>query len=388
MFTDITIGLLTTLYGPFGIAGEDGLRGAELAIAEFGGAVAGKPIVLHVEGTLGMPDDTATTAQRLIEDLGVDCLIGPLSGNEGIAVRNYAHTRPDRTFVNGASGAQELTLHYPAPNFFNFALNGVQVIAGLGRYVIEELGYRRIVTIGEDYSYPHAQIGGLTLEFQRYGGVIVDKLWVPVGEMSYAEVISAIPDNIDAVFVALGGYDAISFLLHFDDFVADKPIIGGGTTADQVILSSEGVEAAHLLGMVTCGPTADDYPAQEWRNFVTAYRAAYPGGFHYPSYYALEYYTNTKALLLALEATGGDLSDDQRALQAALADLSFVGPSGPVRLDHLRGAITNNFITVVAEDAEGRLYRRLLEVVEDVDQMMGMPEDAYLALGIFTRDNP
>ena len=42
----IKVGLLATLEGPFAAGGADGMRGAELAVRERGGMVAGKKIEL------------------------------------------------------------------------------------------------------------------------------------------------------------------------------------------------------------------------------------------------------------------------------------------------------------------------------------------------------
>ena len=40
-------------------------------------------------------------------------MVGPLSGGEGIAVKDYAKTQPNVTFINGGSGAQATTLVNP-----------------------------------------------------------------------------------------------------------------------------------------------------------------------------------------------------------------------------------------------------------------------------------
>jgi len=64
----------------------------------------------------------------------VDLVVGPLSGSEGIAVKNYAKTQPQVTFLNGASAAQDTTLRDPAPNFFRWQTEGAQWMAGLGEY--------------------------------------------------------------------------------------------------------------------------------------------------------------------------------------------------------------------------------------------------------------
>ena len=67
-----------------------------------------------------------------MEQLKADIMIGPLSGDESIAVANYAKQHPKKTFVDGAAGAQDTTLKVRAPNFFRFNGDGAQWNAGLG----------------------------------------------------------------------------------------------------------------------------------------------------------------------------------------------------------------------------------------------------------------
>ena len=75
-----------------------------------------------------------------MEQLDADVMIGPLSGDESIAVANYAKQHPDKTFVDGSAGAQDTTLKVQAPNFFRFNGDGAQWNAGLGDIAYNKLG--------------------------------------------------------------------------------------------------------------------------------------------------------------------------------------------------------------------------------------------------------
>jgi branched-chain amino acid transport system substrate-binding protein len=385
---EIRIGALATLVGPFAEMGKDGMRGVELAISEFGGEICGKKIRLVKESSNAMPEEAYVKAQELVERHRVDFMIGPLSGNEGIAVRDYAKTRPERAFINGLAGAQDMTLRDPAPNFYSFTPNGVQFIAGLGSYVYHTQGYRRVATIAEDYSYPYSQVGGFMIEFGRAGGKIVRKFWVPLGTVNYRPVIAELPTDIDAILVALGGTDAINFLQQYHEFGGRLPLIGGTITVDQAVLNTTDALADRIVGMASAGPIADDNPDPNWQRFVQAYRAKFPDGFDSPSLCAHGYYVNTKAALLALRSVDADLSNDQARFKAALSKLEFITPTGPVRLDHNRQAIASIFVKVVDRRPDGTLYNRLVKTVPYVTNTLGMPEDEYLKIGPLGRDNP
>src|SRR5712692_4643802 len=143
----IKIGILSDCLGDFGSFYNDDLGGALAVLAaHYGGKasgskpsdgmtgakIAGKDI--NIVG-FGCSDSTANKAieetRRLVEQLGADIMIGPLSGDEGIAVANYAKTQPNKTFLNGISGAQDATLKVQAPNFFRFNPDGAQWSSGL-----------------------------------------------------------------------------------------------------------------------------------------------------------------------------------------------------------------------------------------------------------------
>ncbi|MBX6340910.1 MAG: ABC transporter substrate-binding protein [Thermomicrobiaceae bacterium] len=384
----IVIGGLATLEGPFAVDGEDAFRGVQMAIDEFGGKVAGKEIKLVKEGTDATPQVARDKARKLIEQDKVDFIIGPLSGDEGLAVRDYAKTVPDKTFINGSSAAQDTTLRDPAPNFFRFSTDGAQWMAGLGTYVYNEKGYKRMAVLAEDYSFPYSQVGGFMTEYCRAGGHVVKKFWVPIGTKDYSSVVSNMPKDIDAIFVMLGGSDAVNFIKAYDEFGGKAKIVGSSVTVDQTVLSTKGTIAERVIGIPSAGPIADNNPDPAWQKFVADYKQKFPDGFASPSLFAHAYYIATKAALTALQQINGDLSDGQKKFQQTLSTLELDTPTGKVKLDHNRNAIANIYLTEVAQKEDGTLYNKLVKVTENVNQTLGVPEDEFLKMGPFNRDNP
>ena len=116
----IKVGLLATLEGPFTVLGQDSVRGADLAFKEANYMAGGKKIDIIKGSSDASPDSAVKAARKLVEQDGVAILIGPLSGDEGLAVKDYAKTQPNVTFINGTSAAQDTTLRDPAPNFYRF----------------------------------------------------------------------------------------------------------------------------------------------------------------------------------------------------------------------------------------------------------------------------
>jgi len=384
----IKMGGLATLEGAFTVLGEDGLRGMKMALQEVNYTVAGKKIEVQTGSSDASPESAVKAARKLVEQGGVQILIGPLSGSEGIAVKDYAKTQPNVTFINGSSAAQDTTLFNPAPNFFRFSTDGVQWMAGLGDYVYNEKHYKKVAVVAEDYSFPYSQVEGFMLPFCKAGGHVPAKFWVPIGNKDFSSVISALPDDVDAIYVALGGADAINFLTQYQQSGGSAPIIGGSITVDQTVLGSKGSIRKAVIGTAAAGPTADAWDDPRWQAFTAAYKKAFPDGFPAPSLFAHAYYINTKAAILALQKVNGDLSDGGAKFREALSNLTFDTPTGPVKLDHNRNAIADIFVTEVVEGANGALMNKVIKIAKGVNQTMGEPEAEFLKIGPATRDNP
>ena len=211
----VKIGLLATLEGPFAAGGADGMRGAELAVKQRGGVVAGRKIEIIKASSDAKPDVAVNATRKLVEQDKVDIMVGPLSGGEGIAVKDYSKTQPQVTFINGGSGAQATTLVNPSPNFFRFNTEGAQWMVGLGKAALAK-GYKRVMVIAEDYAFPYSQVQGFMSEYCRLGGKVPEKAWVPLGGKDYSSVIAKIPKDVDALLVVLGGADAVNFLNQYE----------------------------------------------------------------------------------------------------------------------------------------------------------------------------
>ena len=374
----VKIGLLATLEGPFAAGGADGMRGAELAVKQRGGVVAGRKIEIIKASSDAKPDVAVNATRKLVEQDKVEIMVGPLSGGEGIAVKDYSKTQPQVTFINGGSGAQATTLVNTSPNFFRFNTEGAQWMVGLGKAAMDK-GYKRTMIIAEDYAFPYSQVQGFMAEYCRLGGKVPVKAWVPLGGKDYSSVIATIPKDVDALLVILGGADAVNFLTQYENSGGDKPMMGGSITVSQDVLNYKGKRRDSLVGTISAGPLADTFDGADWKAFVADYQRNYPvsaGGYPSPSLFALVYYVNMKAALDGLAAVNGDLSGGQAKYRDALQKMVLKTPTGDVRLDSNRQAIGTTFVTEVVKDSRGNLSTKVSRKVDNIDQTLGIkPED-------------
>ena len=386
----LRVGVTATLEGTYTVLGEDGIRGLQVALKEFGNQAGGKAIETIIASTDSTPDSAVRAVRKLVEQDKVDVVIAPLSGSEGIAVKDYAKTQPDITFVNGASGAQETTYDKPAANFFRFNSDGAQMSAGLGDYIYNVKNWKKIATLGEDYSFVYTQVFGLALGYCAAGGQITQRFWVPLGTKDFASIISSLPDDVDAIYIGLGGGDAVNFLNQYQQAGGNAKLIGGSIMVDQTVLSAKGKAKNALIGTPSAGPQADSSTEPKWVAFVKAYKDAFPPEKRFPSPSLLGtfYYMNAKAMFTVLNQINGDLSNGQAKLKAGLASLVLDSPVGPIKLDGNRQAIAPNFVTEVVEDSQGNLVSKLVKTIPSVPQTLGIDPAKFAKIGIPSRDVP
>jgi len=386
----IKIGFFSTLEGPYTALGEDGQRGFDLAVMQHHNKAGGKDLEIIRGSSDASPDSALRAAKKLVEQDKVDILIAPLSGSEGIALRDYAKTQPQITVINGCSGALETTYVTPAPNFFRFNIDGAQMHKGLGQYIYNVKHYKKIATIGEDYSFVYTQVFGLALDYCPLGGQITKRIWVPLGTKDFSSVISSLPDDVDAIYLGLGGADALNFLNQYQQAGGNAKLFGGTIMIDQTILSSKGKAKEALIGTASASSFGDTSDDPKWQAFVKAYKDSWPPEkrFPSPSLCAVHYYDETAAALLALDKVNGDLSDGHKKFREALATLVLDAPNGQIKLDENRQAIGTTFVTEVVRDSNGDLVSKVVQVVPNVDQRLGFSKEVFDRIGLPAREVP
>ncbi|MGI9643382.1 MAG: ABC transporter substrate-binding protein, partial [Acidimicrobiia bacterium] len=353
------------------------------------GEIAGVPISLVSVGCGDeTPDKAVAEIRRIVEQDGANVVIGPLSGDEGIAVANYAKDHPEVTFINGISGGQDATLHVQAPNFFRYNNDGAQWNAGIGDILYNEAGWRTAAVIMDDYSFGWTSAAGFIADFCGVGGEVVSRVYAPLGTTDYSSFIQQLPDpdEVDGYFWVVGGSGTVPAMNAFIDAKGDfngtqhsaNLFWGPGLAAD----FGTDIAGAYIGGFATPPadivgtPVLDEYLASAdaaWESLSDgAPSASAATGFFYG------FYAGSLAFTTAFEQVGGDLSDNHAALREALSNLELDAPYGPVVLDENRQAVTDTWVQQLVE-SDGELGAQTVAIIPDVDQTFG---------GTFSADTP
>jgi branched-chain amino acid transport system substrate-binding protein len=398
----VRLGILGECQGGFAAENEAVVAGATLAMINGAGATSNSSTTAmdgfsgaSVAGVdielvgIGCGDDTADTAiqevRTLVEQEGANVVVGPLSGDEGIAVANYALDHPEVTFLNGIAGAQDATLHVRAPNFFRFNGDGAQWNAGIGDFAYNDRGWRTAAVIADDYGFGWTSSAGMVADFCAAGGEIISYVYPPLNGADYASFVEQLPDpdEVDGYFWAVGGDTNASL----NAFVNSKGDIVGEQFAGNLFFSpalaesiGTGIEGALVGGFATLPgdittPEITAYAESAdaaWETLVNGGtgEAGPPselvlGGFGYG------FYANALAFVEAFDAVGGDLSDNHAALRAELSSMTLEAPFGPVSLDENNQALVDTYVAELVLNDDDTLSQQTLAIIPAVDQTFG-----------------
>ncbi len=378
----IKIGFFAPLSGFAAQTGKDMLSGLEFYLKQQGGSVAGRQIELITEDTEAKPAVALTKVRKLVEKDGVHILMGGLMASTGYALQPYVDGKQIPTLYP-VMAPDDLTQRKRAKWIVRTGWASSQPSHPFGEFAYNELGLRKIVTIGFDYAFGWEVVGGFQKTFEDAGGKVIQKIWVPVGNRDYAPFLPQIDQDADAVFALLFGAGALQFVKQFEEFgLKDKfVLLGGGTTTDEHVLPSMGDEA---IGIITAlhYSAAIDTPVN--KAFTGPYRE-FAG--KSASYYSEALYTGGRWAIEAMKSIDGNV-EDRTALLIALQkqQLSDV-PRGPLKIDDYGNPIENVYIRKV-EKVEGELQNTVIKTYPDVSQFWTYGAETFLKQPVYDRSFP
>jgi branched-chain amino acid transport system substrate-binding protein len=378
----IKIGLLVPLTGPLSANGKEMVNGITLYLEEQKQQLAGREAKLIVEDTEGKPPIALNKARALAESHGVHVLVGPLATAEAYALVSYIERQKIPTLSPTVAG-EDLTQRRRSAYVVRTGWSAGQPGHPFGKWAFDTLKYRKIAMLGQDWAFGHESCGAFQRTFEEAGGQVVQKLWPPFGTTDFAPYITAIKRDVDAVYVAGAGNDALRFVRQYADagLKGRIPLIGSGNFTDEHVLRSMGDEA---LGIVTALHYSAALATPANRRFVQAYEAKHQ---QVPSYYAEGTYVAGSVLRAALEAIGGDGEDSAKFLAALHRVKITDAPRGPVSFDDYGHPIENIYVRRV-ERVEGKLQNTVIHTFPAVSQFGPYRAEDYLRNPVYSRDWP
>ena len=379
----IRIGFLTVRTGALAAGGRQMEEGIQLFLKERNNTIAGRRIELIIADTGGNPAGAKTKTQELVERNKVHVIIGPLATFEALAIDDYirdAHV----PLITPTSAAQNDLAQQKRNDFVLHAVGtAAQPMHVLGEYAAKKLGYKRVATIADDFTYGHEGEAGFQHSFEDNGGKVVQKLWSPLNVADYGSYVGEIKQNVDAVYAGFAGANGLRFLRQFNEYGLKSKIgvLGNPTCVDEGVLKNMGDEA---LGVITASWYTATIATPDNKRFVQAMLDEYKV---VPGFYTAGTYTAGLFLEEALKALNGKF-EDSAAFVRALHNVRLTrGPMGPIRLDEYGKPILNIYVRKV-ERKDGALVNTIVETIPDVSQFWKYDPKQFMASPPYSRDYP
>jgi branched-chain amino acid transport system substrate-binding protein len=374
----IRIGLLTIKTGALASGGIDMERGLNIFLDEHKHMLGGRKVELSVADTGGVPAQSRTKMQELVERNRVQAVVGPLAAFEALAMDDYIRTAQIPTLP--VAGAEDMTQRKANPWFVRAISTSAQCAYPMADYCARTLGWKRMGAIADDFAYGHEMLAGFQLVYEDAGGKLVEKLFSPLNVPDYSSYVAQVKPNIDGLFLGFAGINGFRFFKNYNEYGMKVPVTGGMTGFDEVALRNMGDYALGCLSSSWYSAQLDNPTNQR---FVATYRKQ--NGYD-PGQYAASTYVYGEVLKAAIDSLKGKVEDKQAFIHA-LRNVRTETLRGPIRFDEYGNVVGSVYIRKV-EKKDGRLVNTPIYTYKDVSQFWTYPPKEFLAHPVFSRDWP
>lgn len=383
----VKVGVTCPYSGFVANLGENLVKGIQLAMEVEGRT---EDITLIVEDTELTSELAVTKCESLLKKDQVTFIIGSVTGFEGDAQAAWLKNNPDVIFMPGYSATQDMTMRDFSPNMIRAGWTADQVMFDWGAHVAKEIGYKKIVSVGADYSYPWGQAAGFARGFLENGGEKIEYIWYPEGNTDFSSImvkLLGMANEYDAVFLNDGGSTVVAFWKAWEQYGlgnAFPQLIGGTNVGDTNVLTevSQG-----YVGVMSAGFYADGDPSEANQ----AFRARYIEKFGTePDAVSVQGYDTMRCIIKGLDAVGWKTDDLQAIIDAIVALEITDSPRGPFYFDEYHNAVQNVYIKETQLGADGKMVSNIVKTFEKVTQFGPYAEhkEEYMSMPGDARDYP
>jgi branched-chain amino acid transport system substrate-binding protein len=318
----VRIGVLTDLSGPYSaIAGQGSVIAARMAIADFGGRVAGRPVELVAADHQNKPDIGSAIARQWFDADKVDVVVDLVNSAVGLAVMNIARERHKVTLLTGTITGRAVNEECSPTNIQ--WTNDTYALANSSADALVKRGGKSWFFITVDNAFGRSLEKDAAATVKRLGGTVVGSVAHPLDTTDFSSyLLQAQASGADVIGLANAGANTIDAVKQAAEFrIAPKQTLAA-LDAFLTDIHAIGLEVAQGM-YVTQGFYWDlDDATRAWSKRFFAERQAMPTVQNAAIYSLVTHY------LKAVEAVG---SDDAAKVMAQLR-------SSPVKDFYARNA--------------------------------------------------
>jgi branched-chain amino acid transport system substrate-binding protein len=316
----IRIGVLNDQSGVFSeYQGIGSVIAAQMAVEDYGGVAAGKPVEVVSADHQNKTDVGVTIARRWYENEDVDAIFDLPNSAIALAVADMT-AHKNKVFVGSGAGTALLTGEKCTPNTVHWTYDTYAYGRGLGKAVVAQ-GGKRWFFITADYAFGHDLEKQASEGVKASGGEVLGAVRHPLGTADYASfLLQAQASGADIVGIANAGDDTITSMKQAAEFgLAKKQKLVG------LILGINGLPALGLnlaKGAQIMNPFYWDLN-DGTRAFAKRFAERHPRN-NYPNDMQAGVYASVLHYLKAVDKVGG--AGDGKAVVAAMKAIPTEDP--------------------------------------------------------------
>ena len=330
----VRLGVLTDLSGPYSdLSGPNAVLAARMAIDDFGGKVAGKPVDLVFADHLVRADVASNTARKWFDEQQVDAIVDLTSSSTALAVMPIVNEKKRIALFSGP-GTTAITGEKCNPYTVHYTFNNWALANGTGREVVNH-GGKTWFFITADYAFGKSLQHDTAEVVTAAGGKVLGSVLHPSpGTTDFSSyVVQAQSSGAQIIGLANAGADTISSIKAANEYgVTPKQQLAGLLIFISDV-HSLGLSVAKGLYATTAFYWDLDDETRKWSKRFQSHpdnkKKAMPTMVQAGIYSAVTHY------LKAIQATGTDDADTVMAKMKATPVNDFFAKNGRIGPDGL-----------------------------------------------------
>ncbi len=240
----VKIGVLTDMSSLYAdIGGKGSVVAAEMAVKDFGGKVAGKPIEVVSADHLNKPDVGSNIARQWIDQDHVDAIVDVPTSSVALAVQDVTKEK-DRVFLISGAASSDLTGKSCSPTGVHWTYDTYALAHGTGSALVKQGGDTWFF-ITADYAFGHALERDTSAVVKAAGGKVLGAVRAPLNTPDFSSfLLQAQASKAKIIGLANAGGDTINSIKQGAEFGI---VQGGQRFAGLLVFISD----VHSLGLQT-----------------------------------------------------------------------------------------------------------------------------------------
>ena len=355
----LKVGVLTDMAGVTAdITGKGSLVAAEMAVAEIGGTLLGKPVQVISADHQHKADVGAAIVRRWFDVDGVNAVFDVPNSGVALAVQGIAKERKRIVMYSGA-GTTALTNDQCSPYGFHWTYDTYAVSHGTASAVVQA-GGNSWFFLASDYAFGHQLQADATAVVNSAGGQVVGAIRHPLNTADFSSfLLQAQASKAKVIGIANAGNDTINAMKQANDF----GIVQGGQNLAALILFLQdihglGLNAAQGTYLTTASYWDLNDATRAWSKAFMAKTGMMPSMLHAGVYGSVRHY------LKAVAKAGSDDADKVAAAMREIPIEDVFSQDAKIRDD---GRVTRTmYLAKVKKPADSKYPWDYLEIVKTI----------------------